>query len=283
MKTIHFKLTKAFTAWIVVSFFTWAAVATAEDTVFLEPEQKLATVNGTDILVLDWNAEFANLPEQTQQQGENALFAPLLNSLIQKEAIAAKAITEGFQDTQQYKSSLRKAVRDLLSQLYIDKKIDAILTKTDLQAEYEKLKADWKGQTEIDTSHILVKSRKDAEEIIVALQNGADFKALAKNKSTGPSGPSGGGIGWVSVGQTVPEFENALLALADGDIGEKPVKTQFGWHVIKRENSRDKEIPSFEEIEPRIRSQIIDDALQQLVGDIMASVKVETYDPKMSQ
>ncbi len=255
---------------------------TDEDKVFLKPEEKLATVADTDILVMDWNAEFSALPEQTQQQGEDALFAPLLDTLIQKQAIVDIAISEGLEDSEEYKSFMRKAKRDLLSQLYIDQKVGAVLAKTDLKAEYEKLKSEWEGQQEIDTSHILVKSRKDAEEIIVALENGADFKALAKSKSTGPSGPTGGSLGWVSVGQTLPEFEQVLFALKDGSISEKPVKTQFGWHVIQRGKSRDKEIPTFEVLEPQIRESVIDSALNSLVSGVIAKTKIKTYRPEQA-
>ena len=284
MNKVHFIITKTITSFGLISFLVFAPLAVAEDKpedkIILNAQEKLATVGDTDILVLDWNTEFSALPEQAQQQGENALFNPLLDTLIQKQAVMNIAISEGLENSEQYKFLLRKAKRDVLSQLYIDQKVDAILAKTDLKAEYEKLKSEWKNQQEIDTNHILVKSRKDAEEIIFALENGADFKALAKSKSTGPSGPVGGNIGWISKGQTVPEFERALFALKDGNISEKPVKTQFGWHVIQREKSRDRKIPTFEVLEPQIRESVINNALNSVLSEVLAKTDVKTYPPE---
>lgn len=259
------------------------ATDTKEDTITLDGDEKLVTVNGKDITVLDWNVEFQALPQQTQQQGQDALYAPLLDTLINKTVIADKAIEEGLADTKEFRAFLKKAERDMLSQMYVDMKLDEILAEVDLQQEYDELKSEWQGKQEIETSHILVKSRKDAEEIIVALNNGADFKALAKAKSTGPSGPAGGTIGWVAPGQTVQPFEDALFALGDGDISQKPIKTQFGWHVILRENSREKQIPDFETMELQIREAIIDEELAKLIESVMETAKVYKYDIKTTK
>ena len=283
MKNTLLTVTKI-TLQAVALVFTVAfgTVAMAEEkkeaTITLQGHEKLATINGKDITVLDWNVEFQSLPEETQKQGQNALYLPLLDTLINKTAIADKAIAEGLAETKEYKAFLAKTKRDVLSQMYVDMKLDKILAEVDLKQEYEKVKSEWKGQQEIETSHILVKSRKDAEDIIVALNNGADFKALAKAKSTGPSGPAGGGIGWVSKGQTVPPFEEALFDLDNGDISEKPVKTQFGWHVISRENSREKRIPTFESMESQLRQAVIDRELAKLIESVMKTAKVKRHE-----
>lgn len=275
------KITLQAVALVFTLVFTLAfgTVAMAEEKkeIILEGHEKLATVNGKDITVLDWSLEFQSLPEEAQQQGQRALYLPLLDTLINKTAVADKAIAEGLAETEDYKAFLAKLKRDLLFQTYLERKLKEILAEVDLRQEYEKVKSEWKGQQEIETSHILVKSRKDAEDIIVALNNGADFKALAKAKSTGPSGPAGGSINWVSRGQTVQPFEDALFGLDDGDITQKPVKTQFGWHVISRQNSREKRIPTFESMEPQLRQAVIDREYEKIVESVMKTAKVKKH------
>lgn len=241
----------------------------------LKPNEVVAKVNGKDILVMDWTAEFQSLPQQDQTQGEDALFNPLVNALVEKVVISDEAIADGLDKTEDYKTLLRKAKRDILSQMYVNQKIGKILENTDFRAEYDAQVKKWKNEVEVQSRHILLKSRKDAQDIIVALQNGGDFKALAKQKSTGPTGANGGDLGWVAKGAMVPEFEKALFALKDGAISETPVKTQFGWHVIKREQSRKKDIPPFETVEPQLRQQVIMKNLNTLVQGLVGKAKIK--------
>jgi peptidyl-prolyl cis-trans isomerase C len=139
------------------------------------------------------------------------------------------------------------------------------------QATDEELRALYDEQLEGDPGlefkarHILVESQGEAVDIIAQLEDGADFAELAKEKSTGPSGPSGGDLGWFPPDRMVPEFSNAVQALNDGEYSKAPVQTQFGWHVILREESRESVPPPFESVRDALKQQVEGQKLQDYI------------------
>lgn len=145
------------------------------------------------------------------------------------------------------------------------------------QASDEEIQRTYDEQTklappmEFKARHILVEAQGEAMEIIGELDGGADFAELAKSKSTGPSGPNGGDLGWFSPEQMVPEFSAAVAALGDGSYTKIPVQTQFGWHVILREDSRDAAPPPLESVRDVIKQQIEQQKLQQYLEALRAS------------
>ena len=116
--------------------------------------------------------------------------------------------------------------------------------------------------------HILVETQSDAVAIIAELDGGADFEELAKTRSTGPTGPSGGDLGWFSPERMVEPFSNAVIALEDGSYSEEPVQTQFGWHVILREESRDNEPPTLESVRDTIKQRVEQTKLQRYIESL---------------
>ncbi|NJO38685.1 MAG: hypothetical protein HC871_15110, partial [Rhizobiales bacterium] len=128
-------------------------------------------------------------------------------------------------------------------------------------------KSDGFAYEEVRARHILLASEDDAKAVIAELEGGADFSELAKEKSTGPSGPQGGDLGYFKKGQMVPEFGDAAFAMDVGSTSAAPVKTQFGFHVIKVEDKRKVE-PSFEETEPQIRQEVARAIVTALVEDL---------------
>ena len=136
------------------------------------------------------------------------------------------------------------------------------------QATEEEMRAIYTEQTasaggkEFKARHILVETQGEAADIITQLEGGADFEELAKEKSTGPSGPSGGDLGWFPPDQMVAEFSQAVQALGDGEFSKDPVQTQFGWHVILREQSRDAVPPPFESVREVLKQQVEAQKLQ---------------------
>ena len=136
------------------------------------------------------------------------------------------------------------------------------------QATDEEMRAIYTEQTasaggkEFKARHILVETQGEAADIITQLEGGADFEELAKEKSTGPSGPSGGDLGWFPPDQMVAEFSQAVQALGDGEFSKDPVQTQFGWHVILREQSRDAVPPPFESVREVLKQQVEAQKLQ---------------------
>ena len=124
----------------------------------------------------------------------------------------------------------------------------------------------------------MVKTESEAKAIIKELDAGADFEATAKNKSTGPSGPNGGDLGFFGKGQMVPEFEKAAFALEEGEIASSPVKTQFGWHIIKVEGYCKTEPPTFASVKQKLETEISQEVSAAYVSDLRKLAKIERYD-----
>ena len=153
-----------------------------------------------------------------------------------------------------------------------------------LQALYEERYSSAEPEIEFNASHILVESEAEAQALVSELEGGADFAELARERSTGPSGPSGGSLGWFGRGQMVPEFEQAVETLEPGGVSA-PVQTQFGWHVIRLDERRDSEAPPLDqvrgELENELRGQVVEDELARLEGEAdVTRVEVEV-DPAL--
>ncbi len=140
-------------------------------------------------------------------------------------------------------------------------------------ATEEEMRALYDEQTglapqEFKARHILVETEEEATALIAELDGGADFVELAKEKSTGPSGPSGGDLGWFTPERMVPEFSNAVAALEDGAYSASPVQSQFGWHVILREDSRQSSPPPFENVGDVLKQQVEQRKLQDYISEL---------------
>ena len=146
------------------------------------------------------------------------------------------------------------------------------VSEEEILAEYaEQIKM--APQLQFKARHILVASQGEAIDLITELDGGADFEELAREKSTGPSGPTGGDLGWFSPNQMVPPFSNAVAALEDGEYTSEPVQTQFGWHVILREESRDTEPPTLESVREVITQQVQQKKLQAYIASLREAAK----------
>jgi len=140
-------------------------------------------------------------------------------------------------------------------------------TETELRAEYSAQVAGYQPQ-QYKARHILLETEDEANAVITQLDEGGDFAELAKEKSTGPSGPNGGDLGWFPPDSMVKPFSDAVVALEDGSYTSEPVQTQFGWHVILREDSRETEAPSFEEVKERLRPVVEQKKLQEYLDGL---------------
>jgi peptidyl-prolyl cis-trans isomerase C len=142
------------------------------------------------------------------------------------------------------------------------------------QATEDEILAEYAHQKEIapplqfKARHILVESQSTAQDLIKQLDDGADFAELAKSNSTGPSGPNGGDLGWFSPNQMVPPFSEAVSKLENGKYTKEPVQTQFGWHVILREDSRESEPPTLESVHDVIKQRLEQGKLQDYLAEL---------------
>jgi peptidyl-prolyl cis-trans isomerase C len=162
----------------------------------------------------------------------------------------------------------KESVRDQLEQSRVGVLVAAVfedyvekegITESDLKAAYESAKDQYTGK-EYHVEHILVEKESDAKAIIAQLKAGGNFEEIAKAKSKDPgSAKNGGDLGWVSDKSLVPEFSKAMVQLKNGQISDKPVKTQFGYHIIKVVDSRDTKAPSFDEMKDQLKQMIASD------------------------
>lgn len=147
-------------------------------------------------------------------------------------------------------------------------------TDAEIQSAYDSEVAN-APQQEFKARHILVQTQSEAMDLVKALDEGADFAELAKEKSTGPSGPNGGDLGWFPPDRMVPEFSAAVSALSDGAYSKEPVQTQFGWHVILREESRDAAPPTLESVRDAVKQRIEQQKLQQFIENLRTNTAGE--------
>lgn len=232
----------------------------------------VARVNGEEITLGHMIVARASLPEQYQQLEPKVLYDAILDQLIQQNAL--KQSRTGTELPRHVVISLENERRALLAADEIERIMSGAATETSIQAAYDEKYADGFGGDEFNASHILVETEDEARDIKASLANGADFAATAKEKSTGPSGPSGGSLGWFGTGMMVPEFESAVVALEPGQVSD-PVQTQFGWHVIILNEKRKVEAPTLETVSSEIATQLRQDALSDRVDELVGAATVE--------
>jgi len=259
-----------------ISLFGFLAGIANAKSISLKSDDKLGEVNGEKFYVIDWKTEFLASDPQIRKQGQDKLFIPIRNSIIEKIAVSGLAKKENIDKSEVYKAAIRKAERDILTRMYFEKKLQGKISKTDLQKEYKEFK---KG-SEVKASHILVKTRNEAEKILKSLKSGTNFETLAKNHSKGPSAKNGGDLGWVIRGQMPAKFEKELFNLKDGTISKKAVKTKFGWHIIKREKSRKRKVAKFDEVENYLFEKIRQRQIIKILSTAIKNSKIVVYDEK---
>jgi peptidyl-prolyl cis-trans isomerase C len=176
------------------------------------------------------------------------------------------------------------AHRSILSQAAMqDFIMNTPVSDAEIQKEYDATFGG-AGQEEYKARHILTKTEDEAKQVIQKLKAGGDFKALAKEYSTDPTaGPSGGDLGWFSAQQMVAPFSSAVVAMKNGDYSQEPVQTQFGWHVILREESRAKTPPPLEAVKANIQAQMQRNAIENHIETLRTSAKIEMTPPKSAE
>ncbi|WP_108259018.1 peptidylprolyl isomerase [Mangrovicoccus ximenensis] len=224
----------------------------------------VATVNGTDITAGEVVLMRSRLPQQYQQMPDGDLFDTLLEQMVNQQLLAA----ETTERPPLVDAAIANEERTLLSGMVLSEAAEAAVTDEALQALYDETYSSAEPSREYHAAHILVETEEEAREIIDELNGGADFAELAQKRSTGPSGPNGGDLGWFGAGMMVPEFEQAVMALETGAISE-PVQTQFGWHVIKLEESRLSEAPSLDEVRGELAQTLQRRAVEEKINSLI--------------
>ncbi len=235
-------------------------------------------MNGAQIKKSDVEAAYTSLPEQYRQMPLDAIFDPLLDQVVSSQLLLAEANKQNLAEDPEIKAQLSRAHDGVLRDGVVKKAIDQGVTDEKVKAAYEAMKSQpGFAFEETKASHILVADEAQALEIIKQLQGGADFAALAAEKSTDPSAKTNNGdLGFFRREAMVPEFAEAAFAMQPGTVGDKPVKSQFGWHVIKVEDRR-QTLPTLEEKEPELREQLSREIVTALLGSVRDGATIEIF------
>jgi peptidyl-prolyl cis-trans isomerase C len=238
------------------------------------PENTVAIVNGKPITKLAVEVLSSEIAQR--RGGNNVPEDKIVDELIKREVLRQEAVTQKLTQDPSNAARLDNAERMMLSQMAAENFMNtAPITDEDLKKEYDQRTGAMK-LTEYKARHILVETENAAKDIIQKLQKGSKFADLAKKLSKDPgSKDSGGDLGWFNPQQMVPPFASAVAALKNGETTQTPVQTQFGWHVIQREDSRDQPPPPFDSVKDQLRSMLQTQRLQQHIADLMAKAKVE--------
>lgn len=234
-------------------------------------ETVVATVNGVEITLGHMIAARATLPQQYQQLEDKVLYDGILEQLVQQSALAQTF--EG--DTPlRITKSLENEERSLMAGEVVEGVLQEAVTDEALQELYDRQFGDIDPEEEYNASHILVETEEEAIAVKETVDGGADFAATARDKSIGPSGPNGGDLGWFSSGMMVPSFEAATIALGVGEVSD-PVETQFGWHVIKLNETRQAEIPTLEDVRADLTQELSQIKAQEAIRSATESADVQ--------
>ncbi|MBO6520174.1 MAG: peptidylprolyl isomerase [Rhodospirillales bacterium] len=260
---------------IAAGLATSLVIAAVTVPVTANDDPVVATVNGKDILRSHLLQAHENLPPEYKQVPLEQIYPMLLTSLIDSKLVAQDAKARKLDEEAEFKKTLSLVRDQLLERYAVRKEIDDAVTDEKLRKMYDETVA--AGAEEVHARHILVKTADEAVAIIKDLDGGADFAEVAKEKSTGPSGPRGGDLGFFGKGQMVPEFEEAAYGLEVGKHSREPVQTQFGFHVIKVEEKRTATPPSFEESVEELRADAAQAAGSAYVERLRETAKIERF------
>ena len=238
----------------------------------------VANVNNEDISLETMIHAMNELPPEIQSQPFMSYYEDLLERVIDIKLFAQEGKKMKLDEEPSVRAAIDFVIEKVLMQAFLSKYVQENIKEENIKASYSNFIADETSREEIKASHILMDTESEAIDVINMLNDGDDFAELAKNKSTGPSGPSGGDLGWFKRGQMVPPFEKAAFSLNKNEITQIPVQTQFGWHVIKIFDKRIPEAPSYE----NMKSKLIQDLERKIVSKKIQDLRNDALIEKLS-
>jgi peptidyl-prolyl cis-trans isomerase C len=246
-------------------------------------ERVIAKVNGKTITDIDMKlaeaeigSDLGSLPEATKRR---VLIEFLIENQLFADAAEGQRLAVGHGLDEPIEYWRRRALRDA----YFDKSIREAISDADAKKFYEKEMGSLKSDQEVRARHILVDSKDKAREVYEKLAHGSDFARLAKEYSKDPgSKDQGGDLGFFGRGQMVPQFEDAAFRLKKGEISE-PFESQFGWHIVRLDDRRQRSAPAFEAVKERVVASMIHKKAQQVAADLRGKAQIEYIDPELKR
>ena len=255
-----------------------AASTPATTTPVTPADPVVARVNGEELHKSDVTRMVSQLPPQVQQMPIEMIYPAVIDQLISGKLVSSAGYKAGLADSPEVKDELKRAEERAVQRAFIQKEIKARVTPEALNKAYQDYLKENPAQEEVKAAHILVEKEDEAKAIIAQLKKGADFAKLAKEKSKDAAAAAqGGDLGYFTKDAMVEPFANAAFAMKPGEVSKEPVKTQFGWHIIKVEDKRTQPQPTLEEVKPQLEQALSKDIVTALVEELRGKAKVETF------
>ena len=247
--------------------FALAAPINAED---VKASAVVASVNGVEITLGEMIIARAQLPQQYESFPDDVLFRGILDQLIQQELLSTGVNPV----PARVDYAVTNERRALLAGEFVNNITTQAVTEEAILAAYEERFADAEPATEYNAAHLLVETEEDAIAARARIVDGGEaFADVAREVSTGPTGPNGGNLGWFGEGQMVAEFEAAVKSMDKDDVSD-PVQTQFGWHVVTLLDTRNKEKPTLDSVRQQIFGELQEAAIQERLAELTDAAEI---------
>jgi peptidyl-prolyl cis-trans isomerase C len=247
----------------------------------------LARVDGQEVRISDVVAVAAEvLPPELRNVPPGALMQmlppevsrQLVDRAITERALVSAARAAGLDQDDEVRRRIRRAEEQELQQALLSREVGGKVTDEAIRARYEQEASRRQGEPEVRARHVLSTTEAAAREAMAEIARGADFAEVARRRSTGPGAQEGGDLGFFKRGDMVPEFADAAFALQPGQVSAAPVRSPFGWHVIKVEERRAAAAPSFEDAKPQLQRQMLEEGVEAMVQRVRSAAKIERLD-----
>ena len=260
-------------AGLIVALSATAALAQDEAPEEVAVDTVVAEINGTEITAGHLILLRAQLPEQLQQLPLDQLYDGLIQQAV-SQALLSQSVEDVPQAAEMTLENQQRAVR---ANVVMQRIAEEVVTEAALEEAYAAEYGGREATPEYNASHILVETRDEAAALKAELDEGADFAALAREHSTGPSGVNGGNLGWFGPGMMVPSFEDAVADLSPDEVSQ-PVETQFGWHLVKLNDRREQAPPALDEVRDQLAQTLQQEAVQARLEELREAGNVLSRD-----
>jgi peptidyl-prolyl cis-trans isomerase C len=238
----------------------------------------VARINGKELRRSDVTAVQKTLPPQAQQMPIEMIYPMLIEQMVSQQLITEAGRKEKLDQSPELKAKLARYEERLVQEAWLTREVEKAASEEKLKEKYEQFVKENPPKEEVSARHILVEKEDDAKAVIRDLDKGGDFAKLAKERSKDPAAATGGDLGFFAREEMVPEFSEAAFKMKKGEYTKAPVKTQFGWHVIRVEDRRTAAPPTFEESREELANQMARDVVNTKVTELRKDAQIETFE-----
>lgn len=238
----------------------------------------VAKVDGKDITRVDVYRFIQTMPANLQQLPASTVYPMALEQVINVRLVQNKADASDVMESKEFAQELELSKQQIARNLFLQESVKGKVSDGDIKKAYKEYVSKIPDVEERRASHILLETQEKAKAVIEKLKTGETFEDLAKSVSIGPTGPKGGDLGYFAKEDMVPEFAKAAFSMKKGDVSKEPVQTQFGWHVIKVTDSRQRPKPTLEQLTPTLQAELGREALDKQIQSWRDSASIERFD-----